>query len=70
MAQHVASRPTTRLSAATAQIPGSGDKRCVQKRFLKQARSAISKVPSDMKVDAKDHFAFIWFSVDSDPYEI
>ena len=71
MAQLVASsRPTTRLSAATAQIPGSGDKRGVQKGFLKQARSAISKVPADMKVDAKDQFAFIGFSVDSDPYEI
>ena len=71
MAHHVASgRPTIRLSAAAAQLPVSNDKRGVQKGLLKQARSAISKGPADMKVDEKDHFAFIGFSVDSDPYEI
>ena len=66
---HVASgRPTTRLSAAAAQLPVSIDKKGVQKGFLKQARTAISKGASVMKVDEKDYFAFIGFSLDTDPY--
>ena len=67
---HVASgRPTTRLSAAAAQLPVSNDKKGVQKGFLKQARTAISKGASVMKVDEKDYFAFIGFSLDTDPHD-
>ena len=66
----MAQRPTTRLSAAAAQAPASGDKRSVQKGFLKQARTSVVKAPTDMKVYDKDHFAFIGFPFDMDPYDM
>ena len=68
MAQHVTgSRPTTQLSAAAAQGSAS-DKRGVQKGFLKQARLATSaKGSADMKIDERNHFAFIGFPLDTDP---
>ena len=67
MAQH---RPTSRLSAAAAQVPVSGDKKRMQKGFLKQARPAISKGTSDMKIDSKYYFAFVGFPSDIDPYDM
>ena len=71
MAQHVTSgRPTTRLSAAAAQVLSAGDKKGVQKGFLKQARSSTSKVSAEMKVDGKDFFAFIGFPTEVDPYDM
>ena len=64
MAQQVAcSRPTTRLSAATAQ-------KGVQKGFLKHPRTSVSKSGSEMNVDARDYFAFVGFPVNSDPYDM
>ena len=66
----MAQRPTTRLSAVAAQAPFSGNKKSLQKGFLKQARTSVAKTPADMKVYDKDHFAFIGFPVDMDPYNM